>query len=88
MCVCVCKCVHVCVHVDSVSSFALVHLCLSVYVYVLLIVIILLYGRATKWKTFGAGFLIKVSISTILYWGTDLHALYILCSPEHFVTIC
>ena len=61
--VCVCACV--CTHVDSVSLFALVHLCLSVCVYVLLIVIILLYGRATKWITFGAGFLIKVYISTI-----------------------
>ena len=63
VCVCVCECVHVCVHkwivnlYDSVSSFALVHLCLSVCAFVLLIVIILLYGRATKWNTFGAGFL-------------------------------
>ena len=59
----VCECVHVCVHMwiknlyDSVSSFALVHLCLSVCAYVLLIVIILLYGRPTEWNTFGAGFL-------------------------------
>ena len=42
---------------DSVSSFALVPLCLSVCAYVLLIVIILLYGRATKWNMFGVGFL-------------------------------
>ena len=59
----VCECVRVCVHMwivslyDSVRSFALVHLCLSVCAYVLLIVIILLYGRATKWNMFGAGFL-------------------------------
>ena len=66
VCVYVCECVRVCVHMwivklyDSVSSFALVHLCLSVCAYVLLIVITLSYGRVTKRNTFGGGFLIKV----------------------------